>query len=77
VLETAMPHYTFSLSNGVPAADTDAVGDFADNQAAMEHAKLIAKDLARSLAARNNLRVVVSNEASDEIGDVPLRADLR
>ena len=48
-----------------------------DNQAAMDHASLIAKDLARSLAARRNLRVVVRNKAGDEVGEVPLRADLR
>ena len=74
---TAMPRYSFSLSDDIPASDTDAIGDFADNQAAMEHAKMIAKDLARSLAARRILRVVVRNEAGDEIGEVPLRADLR
>ena len=72
-----MPHYSFSLSDSIPAADTDATGDFADDQAAMDHAKLIAKDLARSLAARRNLRVVVKNEAGDEVGDVPLQADLQ
>jgi hypothetical protein len=72
-----MRHYSFSLTGGIPAADTDATGDFADNQAAMDHASLIAKDLARSLAARRNLRVVVRNKAGDEVGEVPLRADLR
>ena len=67
--------YSFSLSDSIPATDTDATGDFADNQAAMEHAKLIAEDLARSLAARNHSRVVVRNKAGDVVGDVPLRAD--
>jgi hypothetical protein len=73
----AMPRYSFSLDKGIPAADSDATEDFADNHAAMDHANLIAKDLARSLAAKNNSRVVVRNEAGDEIGDVPLRVDLR
>ena len=67
-----MPRYSFSLSDGIPAADSDAAGDFADNQAAMGHAKLIAKDLTRSLAAQRGLRVVIRNEAGDQIGDVPL-----
>ena len=43
----------------------------------MDHANLIAKDLARSKAARNHLRVVVGNEAGKEIGDVLLQVDLR
>jgi hypothetical protein len=72
---SAMPRYSFSLDKGIPVADSDATEDFADNHAAMEHAKLIAKDLARSLAAKNNLCVVVKNEAGDEIGDVPLQVD--
>ncbi|MEA2981053.1 MAG: hypothetical protein QOF09_2876 [Alphaproteobacteria bacterium] len=72
-----MPRYYFSLENGVRVADPDATEDFADNQGAVDHARLIAKDLARSLAARRNLRVVVRNETGDEIGDVPLRANLQ
>jgi hypothetical protein len=43
-----MPRDSFSLSDGIPAADSDATGDFADNQAAMSHAKLIAKDSTRT-----------------------------
>ena len=74
----AMPHYSYSLENGIRDADRqDAIEDFTDNRAAMDHTKLIARDLARSTAARNHLRVVVRNEAGDEIGDVPLQVDLR
>ena len=74
-----MPRYFFSLEGGVPVpvTDPDATEDLANNQAAMDQAKLIAKDLARSRAARDNLRVVVRNEAGEEIGDVPLQVDLR
>jgi len=63
----------------IALAQEDAVGvkDFDNNQAAMDHANLIAKDLARSKAARNHLRVVVRNEAGKEIGDVLLQVDLR
>ena len=73
----AMPRYSFSLGDGIPDSYSDAVEDFADNRAAIDHAKLVAKDLARSKAAQNNLRVVIRNEAGHEIGAVPLRADLR
>jgi hypothetical protein len=73
----AMPRYSFSLSDAIPAADSDATEDLTNNQAAMDHANLIAKDLARSKAARNHLRVVVRNEAGKEIGDVLLQVDLR
>ena len=72
-----MPRYSFTLEERVPIAPEDATEDFANNQAAMDHAKLIARDLARSTAARNLLRVVVRNEAGKEIGDVPLQMDLR
>jgi hypothetical protein len=71
----AMPRYSFSLDKSIPTADSDATEDFADDRAAMQHAKLIAKDLARSLAAKSNFNVVVRNEAGDEIGDVPLQVD--
>jgi len=69
-----MPRYTYSLEDGVPIAALDANEKFADNRAAVEHAKLIAKDLARSLVARRHLRVVVRNQAGAEIGAVPLVA---
>jgi hypothetical protein len=72
-----MPRYFFTLEDGKRTADPDATEDLADNQAAMGHAELIAKDLERSKAALDKLRVVVRNEAGDEIGDVPVRADLR
>ena len=42
----------------------------------MDHAKLVAKNLARSTVARNNLRVVVRDEAGNKIGDVPLKPTL-
>jgi hypothetical protein len=70
-----MPRYSFGLDDAAPLED--ATEEFAGNQAAMEHAKLVAKDLARSTAARHNLRVVVRNEAGDEIGDVSLQVDPR
>ena len=66
------PRYSYSLEDGVPIAAPDAKERFADNRAAIEHAKLIAKDLARSLLAQRGLRVVVRNEAGVEIGAVPL-----
>jgi hypothetical protein len=74
---TPMPRYSFTLEDCVPIAPEDVTEDFANNQAAMDHANLIAKDLARSKAARDHLRVVVRNEAGKEIGDVPLQVDLR
>jgi hypothetical protein len=67
-----MPRYSFSLSNCIPAADSDATEDLSDNQAAMDHAKLVAKDLARNNPARDHHRVVVRDEAGNEIGNVPL-----
>ena len=67
-----MPHYSYSLEDGVPIADLEAKEKFTDNRAAIEHAKQIAKDLARSLVARRGLRVVVRNEAGAEIGAVSL-----
>ena len=72
-----MPRYTFTLEDGAIIADPEATEDLADNHAAMESAKLIAKDLALNNPARNHHRVVVRNEAGDEIGDVPLQVDLR
>ena len=72
-----MPLYSYSLEDGARIADLEAREEFADNQAAIAHAKLIAKDFARSKAAQNDLRVVVRNEAGDEIGEMPLQFDLR
>jgi len=72
-----MPRYSFTLENGACVADAEATEDLADDHAALESAKLVAKDLARSKAAQNNLRIVIRNEAGHEIGAVPLRADLR
>jgi hypothetical protein len=42
-----MPRYSFTLEEGTCIADPDATEDLADNQAAMDYAKLFAKDLAR------------------------------
>ena len=72
-----MPRYSFTLENGACVADAEATEDLADDHAALESATLVAKDLARSTAARNHYRVVVRNEAGDEIGNVHLVADLR
>jgi hypothetical protein len=72
-----MPRYSFSLEDGFRNAPPDATEVLADNKAAMESARLIARDFARSVAAHGNLRVVVRNEVSDEIGDVPVRPDFR
>jgi hypothetical protein len=73
----AMPRYSFTLEDGVPVASDEATEDFANNQAAVDHAKLIAKDLARNNPARDHYRVVVRDEASNEIGNVPLLIDRR
>jgi hypothetical protein len=51
--------------------------DFASNQAAMDHAKLVAKDLARSTSTRRNSRVVVRNEAGVHIGDIAVLPERR
>ena len=67
-----MPRYSFSLGYGARIVDSDATEDLADNHAAMESAKLIAKDLAVSKAAKDRLSIVVRNEADEEIGAVPL-----
>ena len=61
-----MPRYSFTLENGCRIAPKDATEILADNRAAMDHGSLVAKDLARSLSAKNNFRVVVRNEAGDE-----------
>ena len=73
---SAMPRYTFTIDD-VLVADLDATEDLADNHAAMESAKLIAKDLARNNPARDHHRVVVRDEAGNEIGNVPLLIDRR
>jgi hypothetical protein len=73
----AMRRYSFTLENGVRIASLDANEEFNDKQAAMDYAKLIAKDLARSIAAQRKLRVAVWDDAGKEIGHVPLVADLQ
>ena len=70
---TAMPRYSFSLGYGARIPDSDATEDLPDNHAAMESAKLIAKDLAQSKAAQDRLNVVVRDEADKEVGAVPIR----
>ena len=72
-----MPRYTFTLEDGAIIADPEATEDLADNHAAMESAKLIAKDLARNNPAHDHHRVVVRDEAGNEIGNVPLLIDRR
>ena len=75
--DSAMARYSFALEDGASVSDPEATEDLADNHAAMESAKLIAKDLARNNPARDHYRVVVRNEAGDEIGNVPLVVDRR
>jgi len=65
-----MPRYSFTLEDGETIAPEDATENFANNQAAMDHARFVAKDLARSTAAQDHLRVVVRNAAGVQIGDV-------
>jgi hypothetical protein len=70
----AMPRYSFTLGDGAPVADSDATADFASNKAATDHAGLVAKDLARSISARN-LCVVARDESGNKIVSVPVAAD--
>jgi hypothetical protein len=73
----AMPRYSFTLEDGVPVAPEDATEDFANNQAARGHARQVAKDLARSIAARDRLRVVVRTEAGVQIGEIAVLPERR
>ncbi len=67
-----MPRYRFSAENGTAITAADAIEDLVNDQAAIEHARRIAQDLASSIIARSKSRIVVRNEAGDEIGNVPL-----
>ena len=67
-----MPRYTFTLEKSDRVADAEATEDLPDETAAMESARLIAHDFAISKAAEANLRVVVLDEAGDEVGSVPI-----
>ena len=73
----AMPHYSFSAEDGTRITASGATEDLADDQAAIEHAKLIARDLGFSLMAANKLCIVVRDEAGNEIGAIPLLANRR
>ena len=72
-----MPRYTFTLEDGAIIGDPEATEDLADNHVAMESAKLIAKDFARNNPTWDHHRVVVRDEAGNEIGNVPLLIDRR
>jgi hypothetical protein len=72
-----VPRYTFTLEDRPIIADPEATEDLADDCAAMESAKLIARDFARNNPAWDHHRVVVRNEAGEEIGNVPLLIDRR
>lgn len=74
---SGMPRYSFTLGEDIPPIDWDGTEDLANNQAAMEVALLICKDLARSKAAHLDLHLVVSNEAGDVIGTVRLKNESR
>ena len=67
-----MPRYSFTLENGVRITPEDATEDCASKQAALDHAKLVAKDLATSIPARNHMCVVVRDESGNKIGSIPL-----
>jgi hypothetical protein len=69
-----MARYSFTLENGVCVAAEDATEEFASKQAAVDHAKLVAKDLAQSKPARNRMHVVVRDESGNKVGSIPLRA---
>lgn len=66
-----MPWYYFSLENGEPAASSEG-DEFPDDQAALQYAKVIARDFARNETAPGSLRVVVRNESGTEIASVRL-----
>ena len=67
-----MPRYSFSLEDGTERTSPDGPEDFADNEAAMQEAWKIARNFAGSTITTGRWRVVVRNEAGNEIGDVPL-----
>jgi hypothetical protein len=68
-----MPWYYFSLENGDCVAAPEGE-QFADDRAAAQHAKQIARDFARNDTAPGRLRIKVRNEAGDEIAEAPLQA---
>ena len=69
---TAMPRYSFSLEDGVAVTHPDATEVLPSDEAAVQHARLLAGDLARSMRATEKSRVVVRDEAGKEIGAVSL-----
>jgi len=71
-----MPRYSFTLEDGAPVAPEDATEELPDNEAAMHHAKLIAKDLVRTTTSGGHWRGA-RDEAGKEIDSVPVIADRR
>jgi uncharacterized Zn ribbon protein len=72
-----MPRYSFSIEDGAAVAHPDATEDLANNEAAIERAREIARDFNGSTIAIGRSRVVVRDKAGTEIGDVPLLNVLR
>jgi hypothetical protein len=67
-----MPRYSFSLEDGIRLTHPDATEDFADNDAAMTHARKVARDFSGSLSAMGRSNVVVWDAAGSEVGSVPI-----
>jgi hypothetical protein len=66
-----MPWYFFHIENG-GRITSDEGEEFADDQAALGEATLIAGDLSKNQISQTNLRVVVTNRRGDQVGEVPL-----
>jgi hypothetical protein len=67
-----MPQYSFGIEHQDAAiTDPDTTTEFANFEGALEHARMIANDLAGSLFAWGD--VVVTSATGDEVGHVPVR----
>jgi hypothetical protein len=66
-----MPCYFFHIENG-ERISSDAEAEFSDDEAAIREAEGIAQDLSRNQISRTRLKVIVTNRAGDQVGEVPL-----
>ena len=72
-----MPRYSFTLEDGAFVAPEDATEELPDDQAAMHHAELVAKDLSRTTTSGDHWRVVARDETGKELGSIPVIFDRR
>jgi len=67
-----MPRYSFTLEDGFPLSAPDATEDFVGDDAAMDHARKVARDFDHSTTAQGKSGVVVRDATGREVGRAPL-----